>query len=125
LDQHNRSLFRTAEGSVDESLFQIESAAGQQIFGQGAQNPLQTAFSDPLVEAPMAGLVRWIFAGQVLPASSGAENPEHTVEHGAGIAPRPTPSIAASFFAQQRLDHFPLGIVEVHALDVLQIAVVS
>jgi hypothetical protein len=125
LDQHNRPLFRTAERSVDEGFLQIERATGQQVCGPGVQNPLQTAFSDPLLEAPMAGLVRRIFAGQILPAGSGAQNPEHTVEHGAGLAPRPTPSIAASFFAEQRLDHFPLGIVEVHALDVPQIAVVS
>jgi hypothetical protein len=119
LDQHNRPLFGTAEGSVDESLLQIESTAGQQIFGQSAENPLQTALPHPLLEAAMAGLVRRILAGQILPAGSGAQNPKHTVEHSAGVAPRPPPSIAASFFAQQRLDHGPLGIVEVHALDVL------
>jgi hypothetical protein len=125
LDQHNRPLFGTAEGSVDEGFLQIESATRQQIFGQGAQNPLQTAFSHPLLETSMAGLVWRILARQVLPAGSGAQNPEHTIEHGAGIAPRPTATIAASFFPEQRLDHFPLGIVEVHALDVPQIAVVS
>jgi hypothetical protein len=125
LEQHKRPLFRTAEGSVDEGLLQVESSAGQQVLGQSAQNPLQTAFPHPLLEATMAGLVRRILARQVLPARSGAQNPEHAVEHRAGIAPRSTASIAACFFPQQRLDHFPLGIAQVHALDVRQIAVVS
>jgi hypothetical protein len=98
LDQHNRPLFRTAEGSVDEGLLQIERATGQQVLGQGAQNPLQTALSHPLLETAMAGLVRRILAGQILPAGSGAQNPEHAVEHGAGIAPGPATSIAASSF---------------------------
>ena len=66
----------------------------------------------------MAGLVRRIFARPILPAGSGAQNPEHAVEHSAGIAPRPTASIASSLLAQPRLDHIPLGIAEVHALDV-------
>jgi hypothetical protein len=119
LDQHNRPLFRTAERSVDESFLQIEPATRQQVFGQDAQNPLQTAFSDPLLETTMAGLVRRILAGQVSPAGSGAQNPEHAVEYGASLAPRPTASIAASSFAKQRFEHFPLGIAEVHALDLL------
>jgi hypothetical protein len=119
LDQHNRPLFRTAEGSVDEGLLQIERTTGQQVFGQDAENPLQTALSYPLLEPAMAGLVRRILAGQILPAGSGAQNPEHAVEHGAGIAPGPAATVAARFFAQQRLHHFPLGIAEVHALDVL------
>jgi hypothetical protein len=62
LDQHNRPLFRTAEGSVDEGLFQIECATRQQVFGQDPQNPLQTAFPHPLLETTMAGLVRRILA---------------------------------------------------------------
>jgi hypothetical protein len=125
LDQHNRPLFRTAEGSIDEGFLEIEPAAGQQIFGEDAQNPLQTAFPHPLLEAAMAGLVRWILARQVLPAGSGAQNPEHAVEHRAGVAPGPTATIGASLFLEQRPDHFPLGIVEVHAMDVLEIAAVS
>jgi hypothetical protein len=99
LDQHNRPLFRTAEGGVDESFLQIERPAGEQVLGQSAQNPLQSAFSDPLLETAMAGLVRRILARQVLPTGSGAQNPEHAVEHGAGVAPRTTAPIAASFFA--------------------------
>jgi len=99
LDQHNRPFFRTAEGSIDEGFLQIESATRQQVFGQGLQNPLQTAFSHPLLEATMAGLVWRIFARQILPARAGAQNPEHPVEYGAGVAPRPTATIAASFFA--------------------------
>jgi hypothetical protein len=72
LDQHNRPLFRTAEGRIDESLFQIECATGQQVFGQSPQNPLQAAFPYPLLETTMAGLVRRILARQILPAGSGA-----------------------------------------------------
>ena len=118
MDQHNRPLFRTAEGRIDEGFLQIERATGQQVFGESTQNPLQTAFSHPLLETAMASLVRRILARQVLPAGSGAQNPEHAVEHSAGVAPRAAATIAASCFAEQRLDHVPLGIFEVHALDV-------
>jgi len=65
----------------------------------------------------MARLVRRILARQISPAGSGAQNPEHAVEHRAGLAPRPTPSVGSSLLAQQWPDHVPLRIAEVHASD--------
>jgi hypothetical protein len=119
LDQHNRPLFRTAEGGIDERLLQIEGPAEEQVFGQGAQNALQTAFPDPLLEPAMARLVRRVLARQVPPARPGTQYPEHAVEHRAGFAPRPTASVGSSLLAQQWPDRFPLRIAQVHASGLL------
>jgi hypothetical protein len=119
LDQHKRPFFRTAEGGIDESLLQVEATAEEQVFDQGAQNAFQTAFPNPLLESAMARLVRRVLARQVAPAGSGSQDPEHAVEHRAGVAPGPTASVGSSLLAQQWPDYFPLRVAHVHASDLL------
>jgi hypothetical protein len=70
-----------------------------------------------LLETPMAGLEGTIPRRQIGPRRSGAQNPEHPVEHRAGIAKRPPTPIGPSFFPQKRFHDLPLLFREVsHAL---------
>jgi hypothetical protein len=66
---------------------------------------------DPLLEAPMTGLVRRIAIGQVLPACAGAQNPEHTIQDLACWLPRATGAARRKLFLwNQRLKDCPLLI---------------
>jgi len=65
----------------------------------------------------MAGLIRWIAAGQIVPGRAGAQHPEHAVQDGARIGPRPPASIGATTGTERRFEHGPLGVSEVHAVE--------
>ena len=80
------------------------------------QKSSQGAIALPLLEATMAGLVRRVAVGQIVPGSPGAEDLENPVQHRAGILPRSPAGIGASLRFQQRPQDSPLGIGEVHAL---------
>ena len=45
-------------------------------------------FADPLLESPVAGLIRRIFLRQFAPLCAGTQHPEHAIQHGPGIVPR-------------------------------------
>jgi hypothetical protein len=62
----------------------------------------------------MTSLIRRIALGQILPRRPGAQNPENTIEHFPRIPPRPPASIFPSVFPQQRLQHLPLAIGQIH-----------
>ena len=71
----------------------------------------------PLLETAMTGLVGRIASRQIVPRSAGAQNPKNTVQHRARILPRSTSSIVPAFRTKQWFQHRPLGVGEVHALD--------
>ena len=88
-----------------------------QVFGQRVQQPSQRAVALPLLKTAMAGLIGWIAVGQIVPRSTGAQNPENAVQHGTRIAPGPTSTIGASLWSKQGLELFPLRLGQVHAPD--------
>ena len=110
-------LFRRAEAGVDEAFGEIELAAIAQILG----GPLEYAFEDagplPRLKAPMTRLVRRIAARQIVPGCPGAQDPQHTVQHGARLGPRTAAPIGATRRAKQRLEDGPLGVSQVHAVE--------
>ena len=55
---------------------------------QHLQRLFQLSAADPLLESAVAGLVRRIFLRQFAPLRSGAQHPEHAVQHGPRIVPR-------------------------------------
>ncbi len=61
------------------------------------------ADSNPLLKAPVAGLVRRILVRQFRPVSSRAQHPEHTMQNGASIVPRTATVVPAPRRTQQRL----------------------
>jgi hypothetical protein len=65
----------------------------------------------------MTGLVWRIATRQVMPGRTCAENPEHAVEHGAGVGPRATPFVGPASRSEDRFEHGPLGVGEVHAVE--------
>ena len=72
----------------------------------------------------MAGLVRSVPRRQILPGCAGTQNPEHTIEHPACIAPGATASIPPPLLVPlyQGPEMFPLPVAEIsHAPDLLQL----
>ena len=65
----------------------------------------------------MTGLIGRITTGQIVPGSAGARNPQDTVQHRSRVLPRPASPIVPSFRTKQRFEQRPLGVGEVHALD--------
>ena len=71
----------------------------------------------PVLETTMTGLIGRIATRQIVPRSTGAQDPEHTVQHRARVVPRSTSPIVPPLRTKQRFEHRPLGVGEVHALD--------
>jgi len=65
----------------------------------------------------MTGLIGRITTWQIVPGSAGAQDPKDAIQHRARILPRPSPSIFPTFGTKQRLEQRPLGVGDVHALD--------
>jgi hypothetical protein len=75
-----------------------------------------TPLFDPPLEAPVAGLVRRVALGQVVPGCSGAQNPKDAVEDVSGVSPRPATTVdPTKMIGDQRFEHFPLLVGKVHA----------
>jgi hypothetical protein len=72
-----------------------------------------------MLKAAMTGLIRRIATRQIVPSSARAQDPEHSVEHGARVAPRSPTPIGPSPWSEQWIEHRPLGVGEVHALGLL------
>ena len=117
LDRPQGPLFRRGEGRIDEGFGEIDLAAVAQIFGETLQEPVQPAAALPLLKAPMARLIRWVARRQVVPRGPSAQYPEHAVQHGARIGPRTAPTIGTSLRPKERLEHGPLLVSEVHAVE--------
>jgi len=88
-----RPLFCRGEAAIDERLADINAAAFKEVFGQLLNDAFKNPCSHPLLEAPMAGLIRRIALRNVLPRRSGAKHPQDAVEHLAGMALRATTSL--------------------------------
>ena len=63
----------------------------------------------------MAGLIRRIPSGEVVPGCARAKDPQHRIQHRAGICPGPPPPIGAAARTKARFEHGPLGVGEIHA----------
>jgi len=102
--------------AVDERFREVELAASTKVFGERFENPLECAVTAPLLKASVARLVRRIAIGQILPRRAGPQDPQHAVKHVTWIAKRPTttPLFANLFGRQERLEHGPLLIGQVH-----------
>ena len=65
----------------------------------------------------MAGLVRGIPVGEILPPGSGLQDPEYPIEYFSGVFPRAPSTIGAPAGGRdERFEHFPLGIGQIHRL---------
>src|SRR5271157_4344393 len=65
----------------------------------------------------MTGLIRRVATRQIVPRSTGAQNPKHTVQHRSRILPRPAAPIFPPLRTEKRFENRPLDIGEVHALE--------
>ena len=117
LDRLQGPLFRRGEGRVDEGFTQVDSAAVAEVFGQALQESIEAAGPLPELEPPMAGLIGRVAPWEIGPRRARAQDPQHGVEHGARIGPRPAPPIGAATGTKTRFEHGPLGVSEVHATE--------
>src|SRR5580658_6951294 len=67
----------------------------------------------------MTSLIGRIASRQIVPGSTGAQNPEHPVPHRTRVLPRPAAPIFPPPGTEQRFQKRPLGVGEVHASDLL------
>lgn len=72
-----------------------DASSFHQVSSQRLQNHFETSVPLPLLKATMAGLIRWIAVGKVLPLRSGAQNPEYTAAHFSCIPSRGRPRPSA------------------------------
>lgn len=88
-----------------------------QVLGEGMKDAAQRALTTPLLEPSMAGLIRWVAIGKVLPRRTRPQHPEHGIENVARVSPRTaTPILAPPRLRNQRLYEAPLLFGKVHAL---------
>lgn len=72
---------------------------------------MEDAFTHPLLEAAVAGLVGRVALGQIGPLRAGAQDPQDAVEHLTRLAAWPALAIGpAGGFGYQRGQQFPLLI---------------
>lgn len=103
-------------GPVDESLGEVQLSTTTQVLGERSKDLLESAVADPALKSTVAGLVRRVTPRQVLPRSTRAKDPQHTIEDVSGIAEGPTASVLEKrlFLWEKRLDQSPLLFGEVH-----------
>jgi hypothetical protein len=90
-------------------------AAVAAILGHGIEHPVEDPGPHPRLVAAVAGLVWGIAPRQVLPGRAGLEDPEDPIQHIARVAPgAPSPIRPAARLGQQRFEHGPLIVGEVH-----------
>ena len=71
---------------------------------------------EPALEPPVASRLRWVSVRQVVPRSTGPQDPEDPVQHVARIAPRAASLVLAdACLREERREHFPLLVGEVHS----------
>jgi hypothetical protein len=117
LGRQQRPFFRRAEAGVDEGFAEIEFASIAEVFGQALQHAQQLAAALPLLKATMTGLIRGIPRRQVVPRRARAQHPQHAIQHGAAVLPRPTAAIRAATRTKHWLENLPLGVTQVHAVE--------
>jgi len=98
------------EAAVDKALVQIEIGLVPQLPRQGLERLLQHAGLDPVLEPSVAGLVRRVSIGQILPAGAGAQNPQHAIHDRPRLGQRPAFAAPLRRLGKQRLDQLPLRI---------------
>ena len=82
---------------------------------QGQEDLFDHARADPVLEAPVDGLVRTISRRQVFPRCAGAQDPQGTVEYSAPVAPRPAAPVGSyGIFGEDGFDDVPLFFGQVH-----------
>ena len=108
--------FGPCEGAVDEGLGEVEASPLVEILREAVEDPLDRPVSEPLLEAAMAGLVRRIATGQILPRSPRTKDPEDPVQDVPRITPRSATAVRTSGrLGNQRFNRIPLSIGENHA----------
>lgn len=76
-----------------------------------------------MLEAAMAGLVRTVARGQIMPGRTGPQHPQHAVQHLPCFPPRSASVVGTAPLSKlhQSVDLFPLFICEIrHILDLSQ-----
>jgi|ERR1039458_8162659 hypothetical protein len=98
-----------ASGGVAGGGTELPSVA--YVFRQFLQQPCEQPGTLPLLESAMTGLIGRIARRQIVPRSAGA------VQHRSRVLPRSTSPVFPPLRTEKRFEHRPLGVGDVHALD--------
>ena len=108
-------FFGRDERAIDKAFLEIQPATVLQVLGHRQEHLLQDARAYPLLETPMHGLVLSVPRGQVFPRRPGAQNPKHTIQGLAPVAPGSAAQIRAHRIGRKDCIYdFPLLIRQVH-----------
>src|SRR5208337_4855821 len=80
-------LFSAREGRIHERFVQMELASLMQMFAQQAKRLNELALANPLLEPPVAGLIRRILRRHLGPLRTTAENTQHAVQNRPRVVP--------------------------------------
>ena len=117
MDRPQRPFFRPGVRGVDKGFGEIDLAAIAQVLGESLEQAIQPATALPLLKAAMAGLIGRIPPRQIVPRRAGPQHPEHAVQDGPRVGPRPPAMIGAPTGTKRGFEHGPLGVSEVHAVE--------
>jgi hypothetical protein len=103
-------------GAVDEGFGQVDFALRFQVLGERTKDALQRPIAYPVLKAPVAGLIRRVARGQVLPGRAGAQDPKHAMQDVERVpVGSPTDThVGRLLLREQRLDELPLIRGEIH-----------
>jgi len=76
----------------------------------------------PLLKTAMTGLIRRIAVGQIVPRSTGAQNPKNSIQYDSRIAPRSASTVGTPPGSEQGPENLPLRLGQVHVLDLRSFA---
>ena len=101
--------------AVDEGLAEIELASFHEVVREALQNLLQGSCLDPTLEAAKACGVWRVPIRHISPWGSGAQDPQHAIEHVSRVPPRtPTSVVSNRKRRKKRFYDGPLLIGQVH-----------
>jgi hypothetical protein len=110
LDRSQSPLFRPGEGGIDEGFGQIDFPAVSEIRGESFEQTIEAATALPELKATVTRLIRRVARGQVGPGCSGAEDPQHAVEHRARIGPGSPAPVGPAARTKRRFEKRPLSV---------------
>src|SRR2546425_6241838 len=103
-------FFRRGEAPVQKALAPLQLLVFIQLRQKRSPDAQPDALLLPVAQPPPARRRRWKLAGQVLPASPAAQNPQDAFQHPAVRRRGPTPAPMSSPSREQRLDLLPLRV---------------
>ena len=103
------------EVAIQQSLLEVEAAAGEQVLVEGGEDLPEQAGAAPLAVTAVAGLVRRVAGGEVVPGGAGGELPEDGLQDEAVVEGRAAAG-GSGRRGKEGLEEGPLVVGEEHRI---------